>query len=115
LQSLTRSAFMQDVQTHIGAGYTPKQELTIALAKPTLVDRSHHTYSLLVTVEGTLVYHPTATQLHSLTSLIAGKSLSQVRRILLANAGIEGVYIQPANANDTSLPSDPAQIQIHLV
>jgi hypothetical protein len=112
LQTKASSQFLQDIAHTLGTGFLPKHDLSVSLTKTRLVDQSHHTYTLLVSVSATLLYRPTPQQVQRLTTLIAGKSLTQARTQLLHMQGIAGVYIQPVHQNDGTLPADPTQIDI---
>ncbi len=112
LQSLTQSAFLADAQSRAGSNFVERGTIATAIAKTTLLDKSHSTYKLEVTAAGTLIFHLSPSQLQSLKMQLAGKRIAEAQRNLLSLAGVAGVYIQPGSQNDTSLPADPSKIQV---
>ncbi len=112
LQALTTTHFLQDGVREVGSGFTTKGEISLSLGNSKLLDKSHHTYALAVTVSGTMIFHLTASQLQSLALQMAGKKIDQARTALLRMQGIQGVYIQPGRESDTTFPTDPGQIHI---
>ncbi len=115
LQSLTQSAFLADAQSQTGSNYIERGNLTIAIEKTTLLDKRHATYNLLVSAAGVMIFHLSSSQLQSLKTQIAGKKIREAQQQLLALAGVQGVYIKPSSQNDTTLPTDPGQIQITVM
>jgi Baseplate J-like protein len=115
LQSLTRSAFLKDAQSQAGSNYIERGNLSIATQKTTLLEKSHSTYQLEVSAAGMLIFHLSASKLQRLKMQIAGKRIAEAQRELLQLAGVQGVYIKPSSQNDTSLPTDPGQIQIQVM
>src|SRR5207237_7831246 len=114
LQSLTRSQFLRDVAIQAGTDFLPKGTVAIAVGKATLLDKSHNTYHLSVTAMGSVIFHLSKARLATLTRQIAGKRIDQAQRALLRLQGVQGVYIQPVNQTDVSLPTDPNQIHIFI-
>jgi hypothetical protein len=112
LQELTRSQFLQDVRKMLGWEYELGESFSLTLAKPALLDNSHRTYTLAVTTSGTMIFHLSATELHSLVQQIAGKKITEAQHQLLTIKGVQGVSITPAHPGENTLPTDPSQIQI---
>jgi hypothetical protein len=114
LQEQTRLLFDADASKALPWGILQGNSLALTLATPLLLDSSHHTYKLAITASGTLVFHLSETQLHSLVTQIAGKPITQAQRELLQLQGVQGVSIQPAQQGENSLPQDPTSIRIIL-
>jgi hypothetical protein len=112
LQDQISLLFVQDAEKHAGNHFLLNGIPTVAVAAPTLLDTSHHTYKLAVTASGTLVFHLSDMQLHTLVTQIAGKPITQAQRILLQLQGVQGVSITPARQGENSLPQDPNNIEI---
>jgi hypothetical protein len=115
LTQLTRVQFQQDSQKQLGSNFTQRGNMSLAIEKTTLLDKSHQTYELSVSASGTLIFHLTASQLQRLKTSIAGKRIADAQRQLLALAGVAGVSITPGSQTDTTLPADPGRIQIAVM
>ncbi len=112
LEGLISMKFMEDAAQQLSSSFVERGNLTIAKRNTTLLDASHSTYRLVISAEGTLVFHLTASQAQTLKKSIAGKSVAEAKLELLGLAGVQGVYIKPARQSDISLPTDPDQIQM---
>jgi hypothetical protein len=114
LQQFASIQFMQDAAKQLGSNFAQSGDLTIARQKTTLLDASHSTYRMVISAEGTLVFHLTASQTQTLKKSIAGKSVIEAKQELLQLAGVQGVHIQPAHQSDISLPTDPGSIKLEV-
>jgi len=112
LQEQVWLLFATDAANTLPWGVVQGNSLSLTLAKPLLLDKSHHTYKLAVTASGTLVFQLSETQLHTLVTQIAGKNIIQAQRELLGIQGVQGVSIIPAHQGETTLPADPSQIEM---
>jgi hypothetical protein len=114
LQKLISMQFVQDADRQLSSNFVQSGNLTIAKRKTTLLDRTHSTYELSVSATGMLIFHLTAPQAQSLKKRIAGKSTARAQQELLQLTGVAGVYIKPAHQDDSSLPTNPDQIQMNV-
>jgi len=112
LTQLTNTQFTQDSQKQLSSNFTQHGNLTIAIAKTTLLDKRHSTYKLEVSAAGMLIFHLSPSQLKNLKAQIAGKKIREAQHELLALTGVQGVSIQPARQSDLSLPANPDQIEM---
>jgi hypothetical protein len=112
LQDQLSLLFVQDVEKHAGNHFLLNGIPTVVFTKTTLLDKSHHAYQVTVIASGTLVFHLSDMQLHTLVTQIAGKPITQAQRALLQLQGVQGVSITPARQGENSLPQDPTHIEI---
>ncbi len=112
LQELARMQFAADAEKALHWGVVQGNSFALTLAKPLLLDSSHHTYKLAVTMSGTMIFHLSETQLHSLVTRIIGKKITEAQRVLLAIKGVQGVSITPAHPEESTLPTDPGRIHL---
>jgi len=114
LQQLIRMQFLQEAARQLGSNYVQSGSLTIVKRKTTSLDRIHSTYKLAVLATGTMIFHLTASQLHTIATQIAGKPVAQAQHELLKLSGVAGVYIQLSHQSDTTLPTDPGSIELEV-
>jgi hypothetical protein len=113
LQEQVRVLFATDAANTLQwAGVVQRNSLSLTLATPLLLDKSHHTYQLAVSASGTLVFQLSDTQLHRLVMRITGKKITEAQRLLLAIKGVQGVSITPAYPEESTLPTDPGRIHM---
>jgi len=85
----------------------------------TVLDARRGVVRLHVQAEGVWAYQLSATQLHALTALIAGKHEQEARTILLRMQGIHQVTIASTDwwdgANQQTLPRDPGRLKVLVI
>jgi hypothetical protein len=112
LQAHTRLLFLHDAGKHLDRHFIQSGSPAVTLEKTTLLDQNHATYQLLVSASGTMIFHLSETELHTLVTQIAGRRIAQAQQELLQVQGVQGVSIQPAHQGDVALPTDSNQIHI---
>jgi hypothetical protein len=116
VQSRVTALLEQDATMHLESAYVLQGEVSSTMSAVTDVDARRGIMNLHVQAGGIWAYQLSATQLHTLITLIAGKHTQEARTILLRMEGIHQVNITSTDWwDDTSqetLPRDPGRMRV---
>ncbi len=119
VQSRVAALLSQEATTHFGSAYALQGEVTWTLSAVSDVDGRRRIVNLHVQVEGLWVYQLGVAQLHTLTTLVAGKHTQEARTILLRMQGIRQVNITSSDwwddLSQQTLPQDPGRIRVVVI
>jgi hypothetical protein len=96
---------------HLGTAYALDGQVALTLLNASQPD-AHGSVTLTMQASGLWAYTFSQTTLRQLAALIAGKSESDARSLLLAQTGIAAVQFHPSSAS--ALPVNTGEIQIVL-
>lgn len=116
VQSRVTALLTRDATMHLARAYVIQGEVSSTLSAMTDIDARRGIVSLHVQAEGIWAYQLSATQLHALTTLVAGRHTQEARTILLHAQGIDQVTVTSTDWWDDArrpvLPQDPNRIQV---
>jgi hypothetical protein len=119
VQSRVTALLKRDATMHLESAYVLQGEVSSTLSAVTDVDARRGIVNLHVQAEGLWAYQLSATQLHHLTALIAGKHQQEARTILLRMQGIHQVTVASTDwwdgANQQTLPRDPGRMKVLVI
>ncbi len=119
VQSGVTVLLRREASTHLGSAYALQGEVTWILSAVSDVDGRRGIVNLHVQVEGLWAYQLGVAQLHTLTTLVAGKHTQEARTILLRMQGIRQVNITSSDwwddLSQQTLPQDPGRIQVMII
>ncbi len=119
MQARVTDLLSQEATTRLGTAYTLQGEVIPTLSTVATIDARRGIVSLRVQAEGMWTYPIGAAQLHTLTTLVAGKRIQEAHAFLLHTQGIHQVSITSTDwwddANDQTLPPDPNRIRVVVI
>ncbi len=114
VEQLASAALSTQARTTLGTGYSVQGPITTSITQVATTQAAHGTLSLLVGAQGTWSYQFSSAQISQLTKRIAGLPRQEAVRLLKHDAHIQAVSITET-WNATSIPSDPAHIQVMVL
>ncbi len=114
VQQLASTALGERARSTLGAGYSVQGTIKTNVAQVATTEAAHGTLSLLVGAQGTWGYQFSNAEINQLSRQIAGLPRQQALRLLKHNPHIQAVSITET-WNATSIPSDPAHIQMMVL
>lgn len=110
---LAANLLATDPALHPGTAYAPVGHIVTRIQQAT-VD-AQNVITLIVLAEGVWVYQFNATQLNVLRRLVVGKTQQDAQSVLLKQSGVHQTSIQLTGVNESTLPSDPKQIEVYVL
>jgi hypothetical protein len=114
VQQLASTILSEQAHTTLGAGYSVQGTIKTGVMQVATTEAAHGTLSLLVSAQGTWGYQFSNAEINQLSKQIAGLPRQQAQRLLKHNPHIQAVNITET-WNATSIPSDPAHIQMMVL
>jgi VCBS repeat-containing protein len=114
VHQLASTALSEQARTKFGAGYSVRGAIKTSITQVATTEAAHGTLSLLVSAQGTWSYQFSSSQIGQLSRQIAGLPRQQAIHLLKQDGHIQAVSITET-WNATSIPSDPAHIQIMVL
>jgi hypothetical protein len=114
VQQLASSVLSEQAHTSLGAGYSVQGPVKTTVTQVATTEAAHGTLSLLVSAQGIWSYQFSNVEINQLSKQIAGLPRQQALRLLKHNPHIQAVSITET-WNATSIPSDPAHIQMMVL
>jgi VCBS repeat-containing protein len=114
VQQLASAALGEQARTTLGAGYSAQGPIKTSVTQVATTEAAHGTLSLLVSAQGTWSYQFSSAQISQVSKRIAGLSRQEALHLLKQDGHIQAVSITET-WNATSVPTDPAHIQIMVL
>jgi hypothetical protein len=114
VQQLASAALSEQARTTLGTGYSAQGPIKTSVTQVATTEAAHGTLSLLVSVQGTWSYQFSSPEISQLSRQIAGLPRQEAVRLLKHNPYIQTVSITET-WNVTTIPSDPAHIQVMVL
>jgi VCBS repeat-containing protein len=110
---LAENLLTTDPALHPGTAYAPVGHIVTRIQQATV--NAQNVITLTVLAEGIWVYQFDATQLNTLRRLVVGKTQQDAQSVLLKQSGVHQTSIQLTGVNESTLPSDPKQIEVYVL
>jgi VCBS repeat-containing protein len=114
VQQLASAALGEQARTTLGAGYSVQGAIKTSVTQIATTEAAHGTLSLLVNAQGTWSYQFSNVEINQLSRQIAGLPRQQAIHLLKQDGHIQAVSITET-WNATTLPGDPAHIQMMVL
>ncbi len=114
VQQSASTVLSEQARKSLGTGYSVQGAIKTSVTQVATTEQAHGTLSLLVSVQGTWSYQFSSDEIGQLARKIAGLPRQEAVRLLKQEGHIQAVSITET-WNATSIPSDPAHIQVMVL
>jgi len=114
VQQVAAAVLTEQARKSLGTGYSVQGSISTTVTQIATTEQAHGTLSLLVSVQGTWSYQFSSAEISRLSREIAGMSRQDALNFLKRQEHIHTVTITES-WNATTIPSDPAHIQVMVV